>query len=89
MDGRPTCPGREAYQLYADAFREINEPKGVKVLYAGETRGLLIGKGDDLWDAVAIIQYPSTQIMLDMLGDQDYQRAQQHRAAGLEGATID
>ena len=63
-DGRPCdLSGREAYALYAKAFRELNEPKGVQVLYAGETRGILIGAGDDLWDEVAIIQYPSTQVM--------------------------
>ncbi|MEJ2531314.1 MAG: DUF1330 domain-containing protein [Halioglobus sp.] len=88
-DGRPSeLSGAEAYQLYAKAFREIMEPRGVRVLYSGEVKGLLIGLGDDLWDAVAIIQYPSTAIMLEMLRDEDYQRAQQHRAAGLEGQLL-
>jgi len=88
-DGRPSeLTGREAYQLYGNAFREIMEPKGVRVLYSGEVRGLLIGAGDDLWDAVALIQYPSTAVMLAMLRDEDYQRAQQHRAAGLDGQLL-
>ena len=88
-DGRPTdLSGIEAYGLYAKAFREIMEPRGVKILYAGEARGVLIGAGDDLWDEVAIIQYPSTQVMLDMLRDETYQQAQQHRAAGLEGQLL-
>jgi uncharacterized protein (DUF1330 family) len=88
-DGRPSeLSGAGAYQLYANAFREIMEPRGVRVIYSGEVKGLLIGEGDDLWDAVAIIQYPSTAIMLEMLRDEDYQRAQQHRAAGLEGQLL-
>ena len=88
-DGRPSeLSGIEAYQLYADALTEIMTPKGVKVLYSGEVRGLLIGQGDDLWDAVVIIQYPSTEIMLNMLRNEDYQLAQQHRAAGLEGQLL-
>ena len=88
-DGRPSAmSGEDAYRLYADAFHEIMEPKGVRVLYSGEVKGLLIGQGDDLWDAVALIQYPSTEIMLNMLRDEDYQRAQQHRAAGLEGQLL-
>ena len=88
-DGRPTeLSGREAYQLYADAFREIMEPQGVRILFSGEVRGLLIGAGDDLWDAVALIEYPSTQVMLDMLRNEYYQSAQQHRAAGLEGQLL-
>jgi uncharacterized protein (DUF1330 family) len=64
------------------------EPRGVKILYAGAPRGVLIGAGDDLWDEVAIIQYPSTQVMLDMLRDEEYQQAQRHRAAGLEGQLL-
>ena len=88
-DGRPCdLSGVEAYQLYARSFREIMGPRGVKILYAGEVRGLLIGGGDDLWDEVAIIQYPSTQVMLDMLRDEDYQKAQAHRAAALEGQLL-
>lgn len=88
-DGRHSeLSGKEAYGLYASAFREIMEPRGVKILYAGGTRGVLIGAGDDLWDEVAIIEYPSTQVMLDMLRDEDYQQAQQHRAAGLEGQLL-
>ena len=89
QDGRPCdLSGMEAYQLYAKAFQEINGPRGVRVLYAGATRGVLIGAGDDLWDEVAIIQYPSAQVMLDMLRDEEYQKAQQHRAAGLEGQLL-
>lgn len=88
-DGRETnLTGREAYGLYGKAFAEIMEPQGVKVLYSGEIKGLLIGEGDDLWDSMALIQYPSTQVMLDMLKNETYQQAQQHRAAGLEGQLL-
>ncbi len=88
-DGRASdLSGRDAYGLYAENFDRIMEPRGVRVLYSGETRGVLIGTGDDLWDAVALIQYPSTQVMLDMLRDEEYQSAQQHRAAGLEGQLL-
>ena len=89
-DGRPTdLTGAQAYQLYTQAFNEIMGPQGARTIYSGETRGVLIGEGDDLWDAVAIIEYPSTQVMLDMLRNEDYQqRAQQHRAAGLEGQLL-
>jgi uncharacterized protein (DUF1330 family) len=88
-DGRPSnLSGAQAYQIYGRAFKEIVGPKGVKVLYSGEVKGLLIGDGDDLWDAVALIQYPSTDVMLAMLRDEEYQRVQHHRAAGLEGQLL-
>jgi len=88
-DGRPCdLTGAEAYRLYGAAFMEIMGPRGVRVLYSGAVRGALIGEGDDLWDAAAIIEYPSTAVMLDMLRDEEYHRAQQHRAAGLEGQLL-
>lgn len=88
-DGRTSdLSGEQAYRIYGQAFKEIMGPRGVKIIYSGEVRGLLIGDGNDLWDAVALIQYPSTDVMLAMLRDGEYQRAQQHRAAGLEGQLL-
>ncbi len=88
-DGRPCeLSGREAYALYGRAFEQIMGPQGVTVLYSGEIKGVLIGQGDDLWDCMALIQYPSTQVMLEMLKNEEYQQAQQHRAAGLEGQLL-
>jgi len=88
-DGRPSdLSGEQAYAIYGRAFKEIMGPKGVTVLYSGRVKGLLIGEGDDLWDAIALIQYPSTDVMLAMLRNEEYQRAQQHRAAGLEGQLL-
>ena len=63
-------------------------PKGAKVLYSGEVRGFLIGEGEGAWDAMALIQYPSTEVMLAMWRDEEYQQAQLHRAAGLEGQLL-
>lgn len=88
-DGRSTdLTGREAYTLYARGFREVMEPEGVTVIYSGEVKGLLIGEGEGEWDAVALIQYPSTQVMLDMFRNPEYQKVQAHRAAGLEGQLL-
>jgi uncharacterized protein (DUF1330 family) len=88
-DGRESdLSGREAYGLYGKAFEEIMGPQSVKVLYSGDVRGMLIGQADELWDAMALIQYPNTQVMLDMLKNEEYQRAQQHRAAGLQGQLL-
>jgi uncharacterized protein (DUF1330 family) len=88
-DGRPTeLTGEEAYALYSDAFVELMVPKGSRVIYSGEVRGALIGQGEGLWDVMAVIEYPSTQVMLDMFRNEQYQKAQQHRAAGLEGQLL-
>lgn len=80
--------GRDAYLRYARAFNEIMTPLGVRILYSGEVKGFLIGEGEGEWDAIALIQYPSTQVMLDMWRNPDYQAAQLHRAAALEGQLL-
>lgn len=89
-DGRQSdLTGEQAYKLYGDGFRRVMEPKGCKVIYSGAVRGTLIGEGtDDAWDAMALIMYPSTQVMLDMFRDPEYQAVQQHRAAGLVGQLL-
>lgn len=88
-DGRASdLTGRQAYQLYAEGFCRVMGPHGVKILYSGEARGFLIGEGEGEWDAVALIQYPSTQVMLDMFRNEDYQQVQAHRAAGLIGQLL-
>ena len=74
--------------VYDEAFNEIMGPKGARVVYSGEVRGFLIGEGEGAWDAVAVIEYPSTQVMLDMFRNEEYQKAQQHRAAGLVGQML-
>jgi uncharacterized protein (DUF1330 family) len=80
--------GLEAYQRYAAGFRRVMEPKGCRVVYSGDARGFLIGEGEGAWDAVMLIEYPSTQVMLDMFRDPDYQAVQIHREAALEGQLL-
>lgn len=88
-DGRESdLTGREAYQLYAEGFCRVMGSLGVTILYSGDTRGFLIGEGEGEWDAMALIQYPSTQVMLDMFRNEEYQKAQAHRAAGLVGQLL-
>jgi uncharacterized protein (DUF1330 family) len=88
-DGRSSdLTGEEAYQLYGQVFAKIMFPRGARVVYSGEVRGVLIGEGVDLWDAMFIVEYPSTQVMLNMFRDEEYQKGQLHRAAALEGQLL-
>ncbi len=90
-DGRSSdLTGAQAYQLYTEAFIRLMVPKGCRVVYSGDTRGALIGdlSETDQWDAVAVIEYPSTQVMLDMWRDPQYEIAGEHRTAGLEGQLL-
>ena len=58
---------------------------GGKLVFGGRISRLMIGEVEDLWDSVAIAQYPSRKAMLEMLMDPDYQKSEEHREAGLEG----
>ena len=86
-DGRKTdLSGREAYALYAKDVSTIHLPKvGGKIIFSGIVSRLLIGEVEDMWDMIAIAEYPNKKAMLKMISDKDYSESEQHRSAGLEG----
>ena len=88
-DGRVTnLTGRQAYALYGSGFDTVMAPLGTEIIYSGDIKGFLIGFGEDDWDSVALIKYPSTDVMLDMFRNESYQEIQIHREAALEGQLL-
>ena len=58
-------------------------PEGVKVIYTGSA-GIDFGGGED-WDAVAIVEYPSTEVFAAFVMSAEYQqKAVPHRPRALE-----
>jgi uncharacterized protein (DUF1330 family) len=47
--------------------------------------GLLIGEVEELWDMVALAEYPSLAAMQAMIASPEYQAIEHHRKAGLAG----
>ena len=45
----------------------------------------MIGEIDELWDLVAIAEYPNRASMLKMITSSDYLKSSVHREAALEG----
>jgi len=45
----------------------------------------MLGEVEELWDQVAIAQYPSRAAMLEMMQLPEYQAIHMHRDAGLAG----
>ena len=85
-DGRETnLTGLEAYLLYGKETEEHLKKVGAKVIFSGPVSRLMIGEIDELWDLVAIAEYPNKKAMLKMISDKDYRESEKHRAAGLEG----
>jgi uncharacterized protein (DUF1330 family) len=80
--------GREAYLRYGDC---LGGPDGVlaqfgaHIIYSGDVTGLLLGEITEPWDAVALVHYPSTTAMLNMVMSEAYRAVDHHRYAGLAG----
>src|SRR5579875_674563 len=51
--------GREAYERYGVEVRRLLEALGGRVVFSGAVTGLLLGEVEELWDAVALAEYPS------------------------------
>jgi uncharacterized protein (DUF1330 family) len=45
----------------------------------------MLGQVEELWDMVAIAEYPSRAAMVAMVKSPDYQAIEVHRMAGLAG----
>ncbi len=51
-------------------------------------RAVLLGPTTERWDDALLVQYPSKQAFLRMIGDPDYQAITVHRTAALEDSRL-
>lgn len=77
--------GEEAYGIYSNEVINHLAKVGGKIIFSGKVKGLLLGEVEDLWDLVAIAQYPNKTAMIAMFTNEDYLVSEKHRSAGLEG----
>lgn len=77
--------GRDAYLRYAAGVQSCLAAIGGSVRFSGMVSDLLLGEVEDLWDMVAIAEYPSRAAMLQMVQTPEYQAIARHREAGLAG----
>jgi len=77
--------GREAYARYGAGVHSCLAAVGGKALYAGGVTDLMLGEVEELWDMVALAQYPSRAAMMKMIQSPEYQAIEKHRVAGLAG----
>ena len=85
-DGRETnLTGLEAYMLYGKETQEHLKKVGAKVVFMGPVSRLNIGEVEELWDLVAIAEYPDRGAFLKMINDPAYQKTSVHREAAVEG----
>jgi len=63
--------GRERYEEYGAAVAPLLEKVGGRIVWLGEASPPLLGK--ESWNLVALVEYPSRQAFLDMVGSEEYQ----------------
>lgn len=77
--------GRAAYQRYGAGVAAILGEYGARVAFAGNVTSLMIGQSDELWDEVALVEYPNRGALVAMISSPEYAAVAHHRKAGLEG----
>lgn len=77
--------GREAYARYGEEVRKLVEDLGGRIRYSGAVTGLLLGEVEDLWDTVALAEYPSLEAFRTMALSPAMHAIEHHRKAGLAG----
>jgi len=75
--------GALQYARYGAAVRPLLASVGARVLFSSQTAMCVYGDAD--WDAIALAEYPSPQIMLQMISSPEYAAISGPRTAGLEG----
>ena len=77
--------GAEAYARYGDGVRKLVEGLGGEIRYQGRVAGLLLGEVEDMWDVVALAEYPSLAAFREMAMSPAMHAIEHHRKAGLAG----
>ncbi len=75
--------GAPSYAEYGRHVAKILERIGGKILFAGQVSQSVIGNNGD-WDAIAIVEYPSRKVFLEMGMSAEYQAIHHFRDEGLE-----
>jgi hypothetical protein len=83
-DDRPRITGREADDLYAPV--DILAELGAEIVLFGDV--VEQPRGDEAWDRVAIVRYPTVRSFLDMQERPDFIARHVHKDAGMERTVI-
>jgi uncharacterized protein (DUF1330 family) len=73
--------GRERYEEYGAAVAPLLERVGGRIVWLGPPAPPLLGEQG--WDLVALVEYPTRQAFLDMIGSEDYQAIAHLRTEAL------
>jgi len=85
-DGRDAhLSGREAYMRYAVEVTKLLVKFGGRAIFAGDVTHLALGRVEELWDEIALAEYPNRGALLAMSSSPEWRAIAVHREAGLAG----
>jgi len=85
-DGRDAhLSGREAYLRYAREMKKLVEGSGGRFVFGGEVRSALLGRIEEPWHQVGIVEYPSAKALIEISMSPAFRAIEEHRVAGLAG----
>ncbi len=85
-DGRETdLTGREAYDIYSRGVIALIQEFGGRIFFSADVTEIALGLVEDLWDEVALAEYPNRAAMAAMTSSEGWRDMAVHREAGLEG----
>ncbi|HEY5708349.1 MAG TPA: DUF1330 domain-containing protein [Solirubrobacterales bacterium] len=73
--------GQKRYEEYGAAVAPLLEKVGGRIVFVGAPATALLG--DDSWDMVALVEYPTRQAFLDMIASTEYQEIGHLRTEAL------
>jgi uncharacterized protein (DUF1330 family) len=73
--------GQERYEEYGAAVAPLLEKVGGRIVFVGAPATALLG--DDSWDLVALVEYPTRQAFLDMIASTEYREIGHLRTEAL------
>jgi uncharacterized protein (DUF1330 family) len=78
--------GRERYGEYGAAVAPLLEKVGGRIVFVGPSAAPLLGS--DAWDLVALVEYPTRQAFLEMIGSAEYQAIAHLRTEALAAGEL-
>ena len=78
--------GSKEYGKYGSAFAKLIAERGGRFLYNGRVAQKFVG--DEDWHAVALVEYPSRKVFLELTTSPEYMKIHPHREDGLEKTLV-
>ena len=78
--------GRDSYAKYSANTVPLLHQHGGQMVYRSKAKKTVIG--DEVWDEMFIIEYPSKDAFFDMIASDDYQKGVHLRHEALEDSRL-